>query len=247
MRSTENGNAICGEGLLGATRCFFAPIEDSEKLPGVPGPTNGSESCIHNWLCAGLRSYDLLGVGLVVCDPECHVLGANRCANVLFEAADGLRLSDEGKLLVTPGDDLTAPKSLSEAIDRARLRQKDVAILVKRSESKPAVTLIVKAGAHTPRETSARSPLTLLLLIDPFLPQDSRVSVLQHRYGFSPEESRLANLLAGGLSLEECCDELAISDSRVRRQLASLLRKSGAQCESELIALLNRGSNGDLI
>ena len=246
MRSTENGNAICCESLLGATRCFFAPIEEAERTP-TPKWANGPEPCLHHWLCAGLRSYDLLGVGLVICDQDCRVVGSNRSANVLLEVADGFRLSDEGEFCVVPENSPATPDILLEAVDRARCEQKDVAMLVKRSGNKPAVTVIVKARIEKVPTMSATSPLTLLLLIDPSLPQDSKASALQHRYGFSPEESRLANLLAEGFSLDKCCDELAISNSKGRRQFAALLRKSGVHRESELIALLERGGDGDLI
>lgn len=244
MRSTENGNAICSQSLLGATRCFFAPNENLQQTAASLGSSGCSDACLHDWLCAGLRSYDLLGVGLVVCDPEGHVVGSNSSANSLLKAADGLRLSDAGELCLARGDGPVTPKSLLEAIDRARVDQTDVAILVKRSGNKPAVTVIVKGAIPNARWSS---PFTLLLLIDPSLEQDSRTPVLQRRYGFSLEESRLANLLAEGLTLDECCDELAISNAKARHQLTGLLQKTGSHRESELIALLSRGGDGDLI
>jgi DNA-binding CsgD family transcriptional regulator len=244
MRSTENGNAICSQSLLGATRCFFAPNGSLQQTAASLGLGGGSDACLDHWLCAWLRSYDLLGVGLVVCDPEGHVVGSNSSANSLLKAADGLGLSDAGELCVARGNGPATPKSLLEAINRARLDQSDVAMLVKRSGNKPAVTVIVKAAIPKARWSS---PFTLLLLIDPSLALDNRVPVLQRRYGFSLEESYLANLLAEGLTLDECCDELAISNAKARHQLAGLLQKTGARRESELIALINRGGDGDLI
>jgi DNA-binding CsgD family transcriptional regulator len=249
MRSIWNDSANYGDGLLGSTRCLFAPDWFPAAIATVSVCHEGTAPCPHCWLCVGLRSYDLLGVGLVICDQECHVLGANRCASTLLQVENDLYVTADGELRLSQRTGQMTSSSLSQAVQRVLVDGKDVALLVRRSSDKPALTVLVKSVGRSAPVAPSNCPLVLVLvlIIDPSLPQDARLPDLQRLYSFAPDEARLASLLAEGFSLEQCCDELAISSSRASQQLETMLRKLGLRQESELVALLNRGSDDDSV
>jgi|GEM_PF-4292847 len=247
MRSIWNDSANYSEGLPGSTRCFFAPDWFPAAIATVSVCHEGTDPCLHRWLCVGLRSYDLLGVGLVICDQECHVLGANRSASTLLQVENDLYVTAEGELRLSQRNGQMTSSSLSQAAQHVLVDGKDVALLVRRSSDKPALTVLVKSVGRSAPVAPSSCPLVLVLIIDPSLPQDARLPDLQRLYSFAPDEARLASLLAEGFSLEQCCDELAISSSRASQQLETMLRKVGLHQESELVALLNRGSDDDSV
>ncbi|QMV64087.1 helix-turn-helix transcriptional regulator [Pseudomonas berkeleyensis] len=67
-----------------------------------------------------------------------------------------------------------------------------------------------------------------------------RVELLAELFRFTGAESRLAELIAQGLSPEDCAGRLGVSINTVRSQLRSLFGKTDTTRQSELVGLLTR-------
>ena len=62
--------------------------------------------------------------------------------------------------------------------------------------------------------------------------------MLRQLFGFSAAEASLAELLAGGLSLDDAAHQLCVSKNTVRTQLNALFSKTGATRQAALIQIL---------
>lgn len=199
-------------------------------------PDGGLAGYLHDLLCTGLTAYDLLGIGLVACDGECHVLGANQIAVSIFEGR-GLRISAGGVLCGTEESGTGTDCSLRKAVRRTLSSRNGEALLVHRSSRHPGFTVLVRAAGANGKAPADVS-IALLLILDPSLRLEARSADLQQLYGLAPSEARLANLLMQGMSLEDCCDALGIRCSTGRTHLRRLFKKTGVRRQSQLVALL---------
>ncbi|MCW1400983.1 helix-turn-helix transcriptional regulator [Novosphingobium sp. MW5] len=71
-------------------------------------------------------------------------------------------------------------------------------------------------------------------------PQDLCHEFLAGIFGFTPAESKLANLMNNGISVVEAAEELGIRVSTVREHLSSLFAKTRTSRQPELISMLGR-------
>lgn len=221
--------------------CFFAAIDSlTSKTASQSATQKGSGGCLHRLLCTGLTAYDLLGIGLMVCNADCHVLGANQTAISILRANDGLSLNTKGVLSTTQENSQPTGLVLQEVVLRALSGRNGNTLLIRRSADKPAFTVIVRAAGGKTGAEPADPSLALVLILDPSLPRETKSADLQQLYGLTQGETRVANLLMEGTSLDECCNQLAICRSTGRSHLRRLFKKTGVHRQSQLVALLLR-------
>jgi DNA-binding CsgD family transcriptional regulator len=78
------------------------------------------------------------------------------------------------------------------------------------------------------------------MMLDGTLSVDATTSDLQQLFGFTPGETRLANLLMAGKSMADSCDELGICLSTGCSHLRKMFKKTKTHRQGELVALLLR-------
>lgn len=105
--------------------------------------------------------------------------------------------------------------------------------------SQSAQLLVTPVKAEARFNLVHQQPLALVALLD----ARTRVELLMELFQFTPAESRLAELIARGLSPEECASRLGISINTVRSQLRALFAKTGTQRQAELVGLISRISS----
>lgn len=191
-------------------------------------------------LFAEMAACDLMGAGLLACDLDCRIVGANRVALAILRTGDGLKVGVDGVLQATRNHDLSTDALLRKMVARALDGQPAAAFVVPRSANASGLTVIVKQSVSRSGAQPQERPLALVLMIDPAQPTTNRWVDLQNFYGLSAGEVQLASLLMDGLSLVQCCDELAISRPQGRARLQALFRKTGARRRGGLLALLAR-------
>lgn len=81
-------------------------------------------------------------------------------------------------------------------------------------------------------------PLVLLFFYHPQSTPDADASLLSAAFGLSPAESRIAALLADGLTIKEVANLLEKQEDTVRKQLRSIYQKTATNRQPELIRLL---------
>lgn len=189
-------------------------------------------------IAAGLTVFEQCGIGFLVCDEHCRVVGANGVGREILRREDGLRIDQDHVLSATQD----GPAKLAEAIlcatvsagSSGRFRR---AVLVSRPQRKRPLTVIVQSTEGS-RSTNPHSLLAVLLIMDATLAPEVSADEFRQMYGFTTVEAGLANLLMEGRSLGESCDRLDIRRSTGCSHLKRMFKKTGVHRQSHLVALL---------
>jgi DNA-binding CsgD family transcriptional regulator len=88
--------------------------------------------------------------------------------------------------------------------------------------------------------SGVESAQVLVMMLDGTQPVVARDPDLQQLFGFTPGETKLANLLMAGKSMAESCDDLGICPSTGCSHLRKMFKKTGSHRQGELVALLLR-------
>jgi DNA-binding CsgD family transcriptional regulator len=175
---------------------------------------------------------DTILPALVLADKSGRIVFANRPAQVLCAAGDGLRLND-GRLQVTAAR-LQARLDKLLTQDEAR----GAALQIPRPSGKPAYWLIQVDVPQTEESPpDARRPSKALLIHDPAA-RDANLHDFAVLHGLTPAEARLLEALLLHSTLPESAQHLGVSINTVRSQLRSILDKCGACRQVELMRMV---------
>ncbi|TGD97134.1 helix-turn-helix transcriptional regulator [Methylobacterium nonmethylotrophicum] len=182
-------------------------------------------------LDGALSGLDQVAEAALALDGTGRVLGANRRAESLFDAA--FRIGDGALRIADPRarDEVAA---LTEAL---RLRAPPAGpVLVPRRDRRPLILRLL------PLAEAVRSPFLgasgLLLVTDLEAERRPDPALLAQVFGLTAAEARLAAILAGGASLEEAAEALGSAVETVRSQIKAVFAKTGTGRQGALVALL---------
>jgi len=184
---------------------------------------------------------DQLPLGTALGDPAGRLLWWNRYASELFDARDGLWL-EAGSLRTSLPEEGERVSALIRhaAAPRAILPPGQGAMSITRPSLRRSYAVLVSPVART-MEGSGQA-LAAVLITDPErdLSADAHER-LGRQFGLTPAEARVAALLLQGRSVETAADHLAVSVATARTHVRSLLQKTGAARQSELVRILLTG------
>jgi len=189
---------------------------------------------------AGMQAIDFLAIGLVICDPTGTVQFLNHTAGRIIRERDVFRLSDSRELTTVATD---APslnslfQRLSQSADTNKGGAQAVFTAIPRVSGQRGLTLIIRRAQTLASDDSSQLVIVMLQGTHPIV---SRESDLQLLFGFTPAETRLANLLMSGKTTAESCAELRISLSTGCSHLRNMFKKTQVHRQGELVALLLR-------
>ena len=111
------------------------------------------------------------------------------------------------------------------------------AMLITRAAHPRPLQVVVTPFCPGPllKETEATA---LIHLSDPSAVSQPRATILRALYGFSPTESRLADLLLQGSEVREAADHLKLTLETARFHLKQVFSKTGTHRQSELMRLM---------
>jgi DNA-binding CsgD family transcriptional regulator len=214
-----------------------------------------SESRPLQLLMAGFEALELLNIGLIVTNSAGHLLLANRTAEQILKSRDGLELTPSGCLATSKGKNGPLGELGQQAgkIPLPGSAKNEAVLALQRPSGKRPLTLLVRSANRKASAPDNGGPATLVFILDPELPVEAAESELRQLYGLTAAETRLANLLLEGNTLEDCCDQLGIRRSTACSHLQHLFKKTGVQKQSQLVSLLFktiglvRAGNGDRV
>lgn len=196
---------------------------------------------VSNLWSAISHAFDSLGIGLAICDTAAKLLAGNATADRTLEQGDALQLSESGELRTVARNApvlAEAIRRLQQAGAKGRLPSHSKALLIPRkSGGRPMTVLLRRVDAGLSEATSTQ---VVVMMLDATLAVDATSSDLQQLFGFTPGETRLANLLMAGKSMAESCDELGICLSTGCSHLRKMFKKTKTHRQGELVALLLR-------
>jgi DNA-binding CsgD family transcriptional regulator len=208
-------------------------------LAGTVNPSCSADTS--NLWAATFHALDILGIGLAVCDMCAVVLATNGTAKKILNTGDALQISESGELRTTARNApaiADALKRLEQAGGNGKPASGANAFLIPRKSGARPITALMRRIDAPPATGSSRQ--VLIMMLDGTLSVSATSSDLQQLYGFTPGETRLANLLMSGKSLADSCDELGVRLSTGCSHLRKIFKKTKTHRQGELVALLLR-------
>src|SRR5262249_29411283 len=178
----------------------------------------------------------------ILLDRRCRIVAANRSAEDLLAAGDGLRSDRDGLRAAAPGDTLALRRMLAAAAEPTAQGSAhgDGTLSIARPSARRPLNLLV-APLRTPVVPDARARAQVAVFVtDPDRVAIAPVERLRHYLGISRAEADLVTWLVQGHRLEEAADELGITVNTARTQLKRALAKTGTGRQAELVRLALR-------
>ena len=169
---------------------------------------------------------------ILLTDGDGRILFANASAMTLLDSGDGL-VSRLGFLRTLGPQAARLESAIAKATCAAPTA--DAILVLKPSGADPLRVVV------TPHRASGARPGRAMITIEDPSAQDPGISDrLRLLFGFSPAEVDLAVRLSQGLSLNEIAQARQVLPSTIRTQLNSILAKTGAPRQSDLMSIIGR-------
>ena len=192
---------------------------------------------------AAFCALDQLRWGVMFIDEHRNRLGANRHAQEILLAGDGL--TARGKTLGAELSNETARLNqlLNSALDRTGQQGSSAAgalSITRPSGAHPLSVVVVPLHIKT-EALGERGPIAAIFVTDPDIPLGSHEQHLRELYALTAGEARLASWLLQGKSVEEAATSMGITVNTVRAYLKRIYNKTGVRRQPELVRLLLLG------
>lgn len=213
--------------LLAADDMLATLLPGLEPLAKLHQLAQGSRHLTHLLGC--------IRMPVMLVDVSGRILASNTSARALVEQARKANGSKAG--ITLPG--LSAEQFA--AIVRRACRPGDKGggslMQVSPGTTHPPLQVMVTPVAANPAAGS-QQPAALILVHGP-QGGDSGSHLLQQIFGLTPAEARLTRLILDGRSPGDAASQLHVSVATVRTQLSAVLKKTGAQRQSDLVRRLS--------
>jgi PAS domain-containing protein len=165
----------------------------------------------------------------LVVRADFRIVFANKAAESMFEASAELAVLN-GKLVVDGQD------RLAHAIERAIERAEGSDIAIEREGKRPLRATIAPAPGEMPERLGASAVAIIVISVPERGVADPET--ISQAFALSEAEAHLAHQISSGSSIAEFARQYAISESAVRRQFESILRKLALTSSDDLVRLL---------
>jgi DNA-binding CsgD family transcriptional regulator len=190
-----------------------------------------------------LRALDQLCAGVIVTDNGGWIIEMNRAAESIVRLDDGLTVRNDRLCARRAFETAKMAKLIAGVTADGKPGAAAAHMLAGRCDGLPPYVLtIAPLSADT---TIDDRRLALIVVVDPerHFPSEKSLAEL---FGLSPAEARLAAALLTGKTLAEIATTSGIRITTVRTQLASILRKVGAERQADLVRILSSAGIGSV-
>jgi len=190
---------------------------------------------------------DRLPYGVLLLDGRGRILGANREAERILAARDGLGVRAGAVYASHASAQNELAAAVGRTCDPAKQRGVHVGALlaVPRPSAARAYQVLVAPVPERPRErvfgfTEARTA-AVMVVSDPETAPEPAAETLSRLFGLTPAVAKLAAALAAGRTLAEHAEEASITRGTARWHLKELFARTGTSRQAELVRLLLGG------
>jgi DNA-binding CsgD family transcriptional regulator len=189
-----------------------------------------------------MQALDQLNAGVIVTDGCVEVIDINRTAKSIVRLQDGLLIQNDRLCARRVFETTKLTKLVTGVTAVAKLGPAAGRMLVARLDGLSPYVLTI-APLRTDMVVDRR--LALIVVVDPEQHTPSEKD-LAGFFGLSRAEARLAVALLTGKTLADIAAGTGVRITTVRTQLASIMRKTGTQRQSDLIRILSSTGIGSL-
>lgn len=191
---------------------------------------------------AALNTLDHLPWGVVLVDKHGSRLTANRCAQEILLAGDGLTIRGDTVRATLAEETARLDRLLRRSLNGTDYPASETAdaISITRPGSHPLSVRVVPL--HTKSDAfTERVPTAAIFISDPDLQPDSDERHLRDLYALTPVEARLATCLSQGKSVDEAATAMGVTVNTARAYLKRIYNKTGVRRQTALVRLLLLG------
>jgi DNA-binding CsgD family transcriptional regulator len=183
--------------------------------------------------CA-LDAFDRAVFGL---SAKGKILFCNQTGRQLLAEGDGLSAKENRLVADQPAQDTELQFLVAQAAATGAGFSSTGALLIDRRSGKPAIRLTLMPFAGN-LLVHISEVATLVFIDDPAKKPMSRAIALRKLFRLSPAETRLADLLAGGVELAAAAERLRMTRETARFHLKSIFHKTGLKRQVDLVRLV---------
>jgi DNA-binding CsgD family transcriptional regulator len=177
-------------------------------------------------------------VAVLLLDARKHVIYANRAAEALCSAGDGIRLSANGIVVQSNHDNDKMQDLIAEALSPESSPGYGGSMRMARPSGKRAYAVLVSPLSRRYAALSTLRPAVCIVIADPDAKHPLSSRCLQATFGLTEGEARMAALLAAGENLRATATKLGITYGTARARLAEIFQKTETRRQGELIKVL---------
>jgi DNA-binding CsgD family transcriptional regulator len=193
---------------------------------------------------AAFSALDQLPWGIVFVDEHRNRLLANRHAEELLVAGDGLTARGNTVRAQLADESARLDRLLSTALDPTGPPGSSAGgtLSITRPSGAPPLSVVVVPLDIKTEALGERHPIAAIFVADPDTPFDgSNQQSLRELYALSAGEARLASWLLQGKSVEQAAAAMGITVNTCRAYLKRIYDKTGVRRQPELVRLLLLG------
>ena len=181
-----------------------------------------------------LTALQVVGRGAALFDPDGGLIAANATAQSYF---DPLLPSKRAIFAL----DRVSNEALFRLLERSTISRNDLSgpILLRTCEGRAFVVYAL--------HSKWADDQVLLILIDPLERREPTPALLKQLFGLTPAEARIAIELVRGHGLKGIASALRVSEGTVRTQLKAILAKTNTHRQADLVGLLVRIAQANLM
>ena len=203
-------------------------LQIHRRLVGLEALADGSRAAL-----------DLVAHGILLLDTAGRILFANRTAEEVLRARDGLTVHDK-ELFGARVTDTTALRSLIGTVIRTSAGERTGAgglILLPRPSGRLPLRMLVTPVAQR-HELIGAGAAACVFITDPEHSPLPPAAHLQRVFGLSAAETRVATALLDGQNVDGVAEGLGISRNTARTHLRRLFEKTVTSRQADLIRVL---------
>ena len=180
-----------------------------------------------------------MALGSIVLDDRGLVLRVNAAAQALIDQNSCLSHVDQRLLLKNTDQHQAFTRLLEKAFVAYKSNDCSfVQAFTVRRHAGSSVGLLLRPMPHSISSEGKRKPTVQIFISDPDLRRGAPNQLLDQLFAFTAAESRLALLLANGLTLDEAAAELAVSRNTIKSHLSAIYAKAGVSKQGKLVQLI---------
>jgi PAS domain-containing protein/DNA-binding CsgD family transcriptional regulator len=179
--------------------------------------------------------------GVIILDDAGRVAFANRAAEALLVAGDGLSLRHSKLCASFPADRAVLQAAIAAATTAGVLGRSGRSLVLQRPSLRRPLTVVVAPLEAEAGWFLAHSPAVILFVSDPeqsrFVPLPDQLRAL---FGLTRTEALVAAEIFRGEGLQAAADALGIGATTARTHLQRIFGKTGTRKQAELVRIIAR-------
>jgi DNA-binding CsgD family transcriptional regulator len=190
---------------------------------------------------AALHALEYLPWGVILVDHHGHRLAANRRAQAILLAREGLMVHGDAVRAVIADESGRLERLLQTAL---RETEGGGSISITRPLKAQPLSVVIIPLPSRSEDLGDRVPAAAIFISDPDMGLDGNEQRLRELYGLTAVEARLTTRLLQGESVEEAAAQMRVTVNTARAYLKRIYSKIGVRRQSDLIRRLLLGLSG---